>query len=314
LVRWQVASGCAAVPGSPSTRSLRPTPPRPRALATCWLCSCLLFVGSLAAADDGAAELAFSRRSEPVATRDLAWLRQAVPTRVVRVVDPYEEEVVEFEALAFDAVLDAIYGRSWRDEEEVLFRCRDGYQPTVPVERIIAHRAQLAFARRDRADFTLRKRESGVSKQIDLAPFYLVWENLDDTRLRAEGDYGWPYQLIALDLIRARDHFPKMAPALSAPAAVQAGFAVFRVHCSRCHTLNGEGGSIGPELNGPIPAAVRRDTAWLRRWIDDPSRVLPTARMERLNPALPERKRAIDEVIRYLQAMAAAKTEAPDGD
>jgi mono/diheme cytochrome c family protein len=104
-----------------------------------------------------------------------------------------------------------------------------------------------------------------------------------------------------------------MAPPLSAPAAVQAGFAAFRAHCSRCHTLNGEGGSIGPELNDPVPAAHRRDAVWLRHWIDDPSRVLPTARMPRLNPALAERGRAIDDIIRYLQAMAATKTETPDG-
>jgi cytochrome c2 len=104
-----------------------------------------------------------------------------------------------------------------------------------------------------------------------------------------------------------------MAPPLSAPATVQAGFAAFRIHCSRCHTLNGEGGSIGPELNGSVPTAQLRDAAWLHRWIDDPSRVLPTARMPRLNPALPERERVIDEIIRYLQKMAAAKTEADDG-
>lgn len=272
-----------------------------------------MLVGDSASAADGSAAIAFSRHSEPVATRDVAWLRSAVPVRAVRVIDPYEAGEVEFDAFAFDAVLDAIYRRGWRDEEELLFRCRDGYQPTIPVERVIEHRAWLAFARRDRADFTIRKRESGSVKQIELAPFYLVWENLDDATLRTEGDYGWPYQLVAVELIRARDHFPKMAPPLSAPPAVQAGFAAFRAHCSRCHTLNGEGGAIGPELNGPIPTARSRDAIWLRRWIDDPSRVLPTARMPRINPALPERERAIDEIIRYLQTMAEAKNEALDG-
>jgi mono/diheme cytochrome c family protein len=181
------------------------------------------------------------------------------------------------------------------------------------VERIVAHSARLAFARRDRADFTLRKLESGALKRIDLAPFYLVWENLDDATLRADGDYGWPYQLVAIDLIRARDHFPMMAPPLSAPAAVQAGFDAFRVHCSRCHAVNGDGGSIGPELNAPVPKVQLRDAAWLRRWIDDPSRVLPTARMPRINTALPERERTIDEIILYLQTMATAKMEALDG-
>jgi cytochrome c2 len=94
---------------------------------------------------------------------------------------------------------------------------------------------------------------------------------------------------------------------------VQAGFDAFRVHCSRCHAVNGDGGSIGPELNAPVPKVQLRDAAWLRRWIDDPSRVLPTARMPRMNPALPERERTIDEIILYLQTMAAAKMEALDG-
>jgi len=273
-----------------------------------WL---LLWLAASPCAHAGAhTTLEFARRSEPVATRDLAWLRGAIPPQAVRVVDPYEEREVEFEAFAFDAVLDAIYGREWRDEEEVLFRCRDGYQPTIPVARILAHPAWLTFARRDRSDFTLRKRESGVLKQIELAPYYLVWDNVGHPALRADGDYGWPYQLVAVNLIRARDHFPKMAPPASAPAPVQAGFDAFRVHCSRCHPVNGEGGSIGPELNGEVPAAQLRDETWLRRWIDEPAGMLPTARMPRLNPALPRRERVIDDIIQYLQAMAAARAEA----
>jgi mono/diheme cytochrome c family protein len=282
--------------------------------------SCLLLLwlaASPCAHAESPAQLEFARRSEPVATRDLAWLRGAVPARAVRVYDPYEQREVEFEAFAFDAVLDAVYGREWREEEEVLFRCRDGYQPTVPVARILAHPARLAFARRDRADFTLRKQESGELKQIELAPFYLVWDNVDNPTLRADGDYGWPYQLVAVNLIRARDHFPKMAPPASSPPAVQAGFGAFRVHCSRCHTVNGEGGKVGPELNGAVPAAQLRAGDWLRQWIDDPGRMLPTARMPRLNPDLPQRERVIDDIIRYLQTMAAAgaaaDTERPDG-
>ena len=90
--------------------------------------------------------------------------------------------------------------------------------------------------------------------------------------MRAEGDYGWPYQLVGVELIRSRDRFPHMAPPASAPAAVQHGFAAFRIHCSRCHTVNGEGGQVGPELNRAESPAGRRDPAWLRAWIDDPSR------------------------------------------
>jgi cytochrome c2 len=274
------------------------------------LCGWLLFIGSSSAAENGSARIAFARHGEPVATRDLAWLRGAVPVRTIRVHDPYEAREVEFQAFAFDAVLDAAYGDGWREEEELLFRCRDGYEPTVPVARILDHPARLAFARADRDAFTLRKRESGVLQQIALDPFYLVWENLDDEALRADGDYGWPYQVVGVELIRARDHFPKMVPPASASASAQAGFTAFRAQCSRCHAVNGEGGTVGPELNGPVPFVRLRDRDWLRRWIDDPAAVLPTARMPRVNPALPGREAMIDDVISYLEAMAAVRDTA----
>ena len=253
--------------------------------------------------------LRFASNSRPVAVRDLDWLRRAVPPQKVRVFDPYEERDVAFEALAFDAVLDAVYGRDWRTREELLLLCSDGYQPTLPVPRVLAHKAWLAFDRADEPGFSILKLESGSRRRIELSPFYLVWENLGNPQLLAEGDYGWPYQLVAIDLIRARDRFPNMRPPVGASADARAGFASFRIHCSRCHAINGEGGQVGPELNGPLRPAETRDSKWLERWIDDPSQMLPRARMPRLNPALPDRQRTIANIVRYLEAMSQAKAE-----
>jgi mono/diheme cytochrome c family protein len=259
-----------------------------------------------AAAQAASPELAFSRHGQPTARLALAELLQLAPPREVRVHEPYEDGPASFAALPLARVLDAVYTPSWRDEEELLFSCRDGYQPTVPVARALAHRAWLAFERRDRPGFTIRKRESGEIRRIELAPFYLVWENLADERIRQEADYGWPYQLVGIDLIRRSDRFPRMTPPQGAPDEVLAGFAAFRVHCSKCHPLNGEGGSIGPELNHAASPALTRDPGWLRDWIEDPSRILPTARMPALNPALPDRARTVDEILAYLHAMATA--------
>jgi mono/diheme cytochrome c family protein len=172
------------------------------------------------------------------------------------------------------------------------------------VQRILAHQAWLAFERSDQEDFSIQKIESGSVRRIDLAPFYLVWENIDDETLRLEGDYGWPYQLVAIDLIRANERFQKMVPQAGSPPDVMAGFTAFRVHCSRCHAIDGEGGTVGPDLNVPVNPVEVREVEWLRRWIDDPSAILPTARMPRLNPSLPARRRIIDQLIRYLQVMA----------
>ena len=255
--------------------------------------------------------LSFALHSEPVATRDVDGLRQAHEVRTIRVFEPYEEREVSFEAVAFDAVLDAVYSSKWRTQEELLFTCSDGYQPTVPVGRVLEHKAWLAFDRVDGDGFSIRKLESGSVRRVTLSPFYLIWENLDDPQVRQEGDYGWPYQLVGIDLIRTRDRFPKMVPPEGASRDALAGFAAFRMYCSRCHAINGEGSAIGPELNYPLSPVEYRELDWLRRWIDDPSRILATSRMPRLNPGLPDRDQTISNILAYLEAMSKTKAKLP---
>jgi mono/diheme cytochrome c family protein len=256
-----------------------------------------------------AATLRFSLHAEPVATTDIASLRRTIASRRVRVFEPYESREVVFDALPFDAVLDAVYARAWRDQEELLFTCRDGYQPTVPVRRVLDHKAWLAFDRVDEDGFSILKLESGSRRRVDLSPVYLIWENLDDPRMREEGDYGWPYQLVGVDVIRPRDRFPHTAPPRGASRAAVEGYAAFRVHCSRCHTINGGGGAIGPELNYPVNPVEYWKGEWLRRWIDDPREIRPATRMPPFNPVLPERMRVIDNIIAYLEAMSTAKVD-----
>lgn len=277
-----------------------------------WACAALaaLLPAFAGHAEPSGAKLRFARHGEAVAVRSVASLGKAAPPETVRVHEPYEGQEAAFRALPFDQVLDAVYSPSWRREEELLFTCRDGYQPTVPVKRVLEHSAWLAFDRVDAPDFRIVKRESGESKQIELGPFYLVWENLDDPQIRQEWDYGWPYQLVAVDLIRARDRYPKLSPPEDASEQVRRGFVAFRIHCSKCHALNGEGGRVGSELNSAASPIGYRDRDWLRTWIEEPSRIREDARMPPLNPALPDRAGTVDAILAYLEAMRAARESA----
>jgi mono/diheme cytochrome c family protein len=254
--------------------------------------------------------LEFLVDSRSVTSLTAGALTQAVAPRPVRVFDPYEQTEVTFTALPLAGVLDQAYGSSWREHEAILFTCRDGYQPTIPVRRVLAQQAFLAFERPEngsRDGFTILKYEEGTRKRIDLAPFYVIWENLVDARTRSEGDYGWPYQVERIDLVSFRSRFGEMTPPEDAPASVLAGFEAFVVHCSKCHPVNGHGGTIGPELNYPANPTEYMKDEWLRRWIDDPAKVRYAPRMPPLNPALPRRARVIDEIVAYLQAMTEHK-------
>ena len=244
-------------------------------------------------------------------TRSVEDLARLPSKAVIRVFEPYEEQAVQFIGVPLNSVLDAVYGEGWRNWDEVLLTCRDGYQPSFPVSRLLAFDAWLAIEREDAESFSILKLERGERVEVDLSPFYLVWDNFDDPELRAQGDYGWPYQLIGFDLIDARKRFPLMTPPSDSTAQVEAGFAAFRMHCTRCHKVNGEGGVIGPELNSPVNSTEFRETSWLRQWIDNPAALLATARMPRLNPKLAGRDEMIGDLIAYLTAMSQHKVALP---
>jgi nitric oxide reductase subunit C len=86
------------------------------------------------------------------------------------------------------------------------------------------------------------------------------------------------------------------------PVAVAAGAAVastsdrpqiFNQMCVACHALGGQGGNVGPALDG---VGSRRDAAYIAHWLRDPIAMKPDARM----PKLPLTDGQIDELVAFL--------------
>jgi putative membrane-bound dehydrogenase-like protein len=63
----------------------------------------------------------------------------------------------------------------------------------------------------------------------------------------------------------------KLTPEVLARADIRNGKSIFQQSCASCHTLFGEGGALGPDLNG----ANRHDLYYLLENLIDPSAVLP---------------------------------------
>ncbi len=88
------------------------------------------------------------------------------------------------------------------------------------------------------------------------------------------------------------------ATTVARPGSEAAGPAPekFRTLCVACHAVGGAGGRVGPALDG---VGSKFDTAYLHKWLADPTAVKPGTAMPRLPLSEGER----EELVRYLSAL-----------
>ncbi len=248
------------------------------------------------------AVVAFAADGAAVTQLDLAATAAPLQPQTVTVFEPYEQRDVAFHALPATAVLDAAYGARWRKAEALGLVALDGYTTTVPVSRLLSHSAYFAISREDRADFVLDKKVP-KPETVAIAPVYLIWDSAKDPVIRAEGDYGWPYQLASVNLTTFAQAFPGLAPPALGTAEAAEGFELFTRYCATCHSIDGHGGKVGPELNAPHNVTEYWQPQWLHQWIDNPQSIRKGTAMPGLPAHVPERQKAIAAVIAYLKAM-----------
>jgi ubiquinol-cytochrome c reductase cytochrome b subunit len=78
------------------------------------------------------------------------------------------------------------------------------------------------------------------------------------------------------------------------PAETRLASLVIGRYCANCHMVDGEGGSVGPDLTR---IGSRRDATWLRDWITQPDAVDPAANMPAFGDALTPEQMTV--IVRY---------------
>jgi mono/diheme cytochrome c family protein len=269
--------------------------------------SSALFVLALALVGGGEPMLRFQVGTDAPKSLSLAALERACGEQQVEVDDPYHGGPTRYRALPFRCVLDQGFaargGVASLANESLLLRARDGYTRPASGKGLDDPRAFLAFG-----EPGLEEPRSGAPRfrpidrrQVDPAPFYLVWKGV------ARGDaheHPWPYQLETIEIAPFEQAFPHTAPTgLPKSDPGWRGYARFQSTCSACHAINGEGGTVGPELNVPKSIVEYRPIAQIRAYIRDPQATRYTSM-----PAHPELDdRALDELIAYFRAMSERK-------
>lgn len=249
--------------------------------------------------------LSFSARGKPIAQLSLTGIRQKVPVTQIAVWEPHEDKTVTYEGFDAAKLFGALYGDQWKEIDEVLFTCADGYQPVLPVDRFKQYAGFLVYRRLDQDVFNVQNRFQN-EKDVPLGPFYLVWDNLHSDELRAQGANGWPYQVVSIDLVNFADRFPRLSPPKTASDEAKRGFLAFRENCMACHTVNGEGGNKAPELNYPMSVTEYLSDDWMRKWLMDPRSIRYNSTMPGF-ASHPDPDKLVDEVLAYLKTMAQNK-------
>lgn len=196
-----------------------------------------------------------------------AQLEQTLSTYTTSFFDPHYRKIKSYECLPLGGVLERAFGAAWRDgsRPEVVFRALDGYASVAETTRLREPGGCLAIRDVDFPDWEPVGRNGATP-----APFYVVWTGPGQS---AESGYPWPYQLASIELTRFEEAYPQVFPAgAKAGSPAIKGFEIFKARCFRCHSINTEGGKVGPDLNAPQSVTSYRSKKWIKSYVRQPSK------------------------------------------
>ena len=282
-------------------------------LAANLLFACGIGFGVVAAADSNPqAEdpaLRFARSQGESRSLRLSELRRRCTEEEIEVADPYHKRRMRYLAIPLRCVLDlgfeGVGGAEGQRSQSVLLRALDGYTRPVSGQDLLEPGAYLAFGEPElMKGETARPIFSKIDRRrVDPGPFYLVWMGAGQSDPHV---HPWPYQLATIEIAPFAAAFPKTVPAgLPLRDPGWAGYALFQRSCASCHSINGEGGKIGPDLNVPRSIVEYRPLPQIRAYIRNPQWTRYTSMPA--HPGLSDSD--LDALIAYFEAMSQRKDD-----
>lgn len=181
-----------------------------------------------------------------------------------------------------EKVFRVIFGNQWRTAAATIeFRALDGYISRIPTERFDQYRAYLVFAKKNAREFTVNNRMQH-ERDVALAPYYLVWDNIHYPDLTKEGGTYWPYQVSEIIMTHSSEQ-----NMVSGEISQQA--PELEKYCLSCHQVNGFGGN-----KAPFDLAEQAKTLGKEKflaWVLNPSSIKPDTRMPAISEGMPDSER-----------------------
>ena len=173
----------------------------------------------------------------------------------------------------------------------------------IEASKFRANQSFLAFAKKGSKAFTTM----GPSKNraLSLGNFYLIWKESYKKGMATRRRHHWPWKVEKISLI---DELPNsIKPLAESSVDTNWGYLNYVKQCLPCHSLNGFGGNIGPDLLTYSKWQSKSDQ-WLRKFISHPKKVNPDSRMPEFPSTIDIRSTRINNIILYLRHLTSTPT------
>ena len=227
---------------------------------------------------------------------DYAALEAIVKPVDVDTDDPVYGRFKHYRAFPLLPVLERAFGdKQSLEKRQLIVYATDGYAVPVTGEILTEDGAYLAFRDREQSGWE----PIGPRKQ-DPGPLYLVWTG---NAHRDTATYPWPYSVARIEVVESLAVlYPRTTPK---DDMAKRGHELFLHKCVKCHAVNRQGGTVGPELNVPKNVTEYWTVDQIKAYVKNPATFRYGAMPA--NPDLSDGDLAA--LTYYLLAMKAQKQE-----
>ena len=222
----------------------------------------LMLAAPLRAAETAPSALTFISGDKEVLRLTAADMSKRPAARTIEIFDPALKKIKHYKAVPLKDLLTAAYGGSWGENAlgEVFFDALDGYRSHAQVSVLMNEGGMVAFADADNPEWEPIPGKGGTP-----APFYVVWTGPEQGPKKT---FPWPWQGVGVKMTVLEDEYPKALPKGAGPdSAAVRGWTIFRRSCISCHSMNGAGGTVGPDLNEPRGITRYQGKSFLKSFI-----------------------------------------------
>ena len=268
-------------------------------MSSLWLAA--LIAGPMAgAAASTDLQIVTPKKSTTLALRDM---RAMLETHTIEIDDPIYKSKKSYDGFRLTDVFELAGFAADGAADEIVFTAMDGYSPNLNFDAIQHHVAYLVFQEHGKQEAFEPLQQGKTS--LSPGPYYLVWEE----GAKVGEAMPWPYQLVKIEVASFAEKYSLLYPGGAAvDSPERKGFDIFKSECMRCHSINLQGGAVGPELNAPKNVTEFWGSEALRAFIKD----APSFRYKSKMPAFSRLSDAqVTNLIAYFRCMAGHKISRP---